>query len=269
MIKAKNEDINPILKYLEPDLQSCLYIYIDITNYGISSEHLDVWYEKNEADEFVFILLRYHNAFQIYSHLDTISEDTVQEVLALYREMNIEAIHGKKTLIQHFEPYLADTHRFVYGWVFLTETLRYKTTGYEHLVELATADDAVEIAELMCSDPHWSKSYSVDALSEQLRERISNKTGRSYVIRQDGRIVVHNSTFAETDKLVIMSGMMVHKDYRDTMLGPTLETHLARIMDEEGKALYFIITDPIRKKLSLRFGSTIVQDCGKCIKQKA
>ena len=66
MYKAETADLEKILEYLRKDTGKCLYIYIDISIYGLDKDFLDVWYDEDEKGVSL-VVMRYHDALQIYT----------------------------------------------------------------------------------------------------------------------------------------------------------------------------------------------------------
>lgn len=262
MHKAKVADIDRILDYLRKDVGKCLYIYIDISIYGLDKDFLDVWFDEDEKG-ISFVIMRYHDAFQLYTDRE---EWDIDAVLSLAEEYDIQALHGKKDIIDTLGTRIGDDYSVHYGVVLKGGKPRSHGLGDEDRVEQARPEDADEIAALMCTDTFWSSVYDEKVLAAQLRERMETGMGRSFVIRDNGKIVVHDATFAETKDVVVVSGMMVHKDYRNTMLGGTMEYYMSKRMADEGKQVYFMIVEVKRAHLFEKLGNTIVTEYGKWVK---
>lgn len=262
MNRAKADDRNKILDYLRKDIGRCLYIYIDTTIYGLNKDFLDIWYDEDELG-ISLVVMRYHDAFQLYTDRE---EWDVDGVLKLAEEYDIQALHGKKDIIDALGEKIDDNFSVHYGVILMGGKPRAHGLGDEDRVEEARPEDADEIAALMCTDIFWSSVYDEKALASQLRERMETGMGRSFVIRDKGKIIVHDATFAETDDVAVVSGMMVDKAYRDTLLGGTMEYYVSRRMADEGKKVYFMIAEMKRAHLFEKLGNTIVTEYGKWVK---
>lgn len=264
MKKASCGDEQRILTYIRPNLGECLYLYIDIMRYGIGNKFMELWYDENE-EGISFVLMKYHNSLQLYSH---IADWDQQFVLDFAEKNRINIINGKKTMIEKLEVGINETYDKKFGWVFKNRPLVSYHLGSDVKVQIAKPEDAEEIANLMCGDEQWSMYHEND-LALELRERMESAMGRSFVIREGGKIVAHDATFAETDDIVVASGLIVKEDYIDKMYGAILGTEMDKIFLKEGKEKYFHIYDPERMKILQRLGHTVVAETGKLIRKKS
>ena len=264
MKKATQNDYSQIIDYLKKDIGRCLYMYIDISVYGLDSDYIDVWFDTDEKG-ISFVIMRYHDSFQIYTDRD---QWDIDGLLALAKEYDIMAIHAKKSMIDALEGKLGDDYEVHYGVVLKGGKPRNYGIKEEERVEVAKPEDADEIAALMCSDEFWAEVYDEKELAAQLRERMETGMGRSFIIRDNGRIVVHDATFAETEDVAVLSGMMVHKDYRDTLLSAAIESYISRVMAEEGKQVYFMISHMERVHIFEKLGHSVITEYGKWVRNQ-
>ena len=112
-------------------------------------------------------------------------------------------------------------------------------------------------------DKELGSVYTVSSLTSELKERINTGMGRSYIIRADGKIVAHNATYAESDKFVIVSGLMVHPDYRDTDYAYWIDLKSSLEFQNEGKSRFFFALNNKIIRWHKRLGTQIVAEYGK------
>ena len=62
------DEKNRILEYLKKDIANCIYLYLDILNYGISTDNVTVWMEEDHQG-IQWIMMKYYDSFQIYPSL--------------------------------------------------------------------------------------------------------------------------------------------------------------------------------------------------------
>lgn len=55
-----------VLSYIGDDYYKCLYLYIDMQQYGCSSEFTQTWLQEDNG-EITAVMLAYHNAMHVYS----------------------------------------------------------------------------------------------------------------------------------------------------------------------------------------------------------
>lgn len=235
MRRAETEDREKILYYLQNHLADCLYLYIDIMNYGIATENMQIWIEEDRK-EINLVAMKYHDSFQVYSHRDT---PNLTAVLDLIQKYPVAMISGARGIIEKLEMQ-CDTYTATYGEVFIMD--KYRKIPGETRVLRASAKDAEEIAGLICSDEEIGGHYSVKDLTIQLKERIETGTGRSYIIRNQGEIAAHSATYAEAEGIAVVGGTIIRKEYRKTDYYMLLSNYMLQELAAEGKVAYTFAT---------------------------
>lgn len=259
---ATEKDRPRILQYLKQNVQDCLYLYIDITNYGVSTPFMQVWYAEEEG-ELSLVVMKYYDSYQVYSHK---TEGELEEVYELIQRKPVAMISGRRDIIERLEGRLPD-YKATYGLVFRGYPCYELLDSTFHL-SCATEKDTREIAELMCSEENFSAHYTVEGLKEQLAERIRTGTGRSFIARNDkGKLVAHIATFAEMESLAVISGAVVDRAYRKTDVYTELDTYAAYHMGREQKEIYAFAIEKRMIYLHKMLG-TGCGEYGKLVKRK-
>lgn len=253
-----------VLDYIRPNLGECIYLYIDVSVYGIDCPFLDLWFDEDE-DGICFVVMRYHDSLQIYSHKDNWDKSALMDIV---QEYNIQAINAKCSMLDALDEELSEGFEKRTGWTLKGKSMAdLKADGLPE-VEIAGVEDTDEIAEVMRTSEHWRKMYPVkEKLASQLAERIESGMGRSLVIRDKGRIIAHDATFAETDDIVVGSGLIVLDEYADWMCNVALGVKMDQMLREEGKEKYFHLSDFRRMKAFRKIGNTVVAETGKWMKK--
>ncbi len=259
MRRAVQQDQAAILEYLKKSVAECIYMYIDILNYGVVSENMAVWLQEQDG-QIELVVMKYFDSFQVYSHRRAID---VGPVLALLQEYPVTMVSARRDIIEQLEGVCSGYHA-VYGAVFDVSYLRRTfwamggTKPCALKVTEAVEDDAAEIAELLCSDDTFRVNYKEEDLARQLAERIRTHTGRSVIIRMDGRIVAHDATFAEAEGVAVVSGLVIRPEYRGLGCYEALVSYLGDQLVNEGKIPYaFAITDK-----TIRYHRAVYTECG-------
>lgn len=248
---AEEKDTGRILEYLRGGLQDCVYLYIDVINYGIASDNMKVWFAEEDG-AIKLVVMKYYDSFQIYSKSDECDVPAVKELLKQYP---VAMVSGKKTMIEQLATVCPD-YESTYGVVFVMDKYRKINSPVE--IIRATESDAREIAELICSDDEIGGHYTVDNLTAQLEERICTKTGRSYIIRQDGKIVAHSATYAEAEGIAVVGGTIIDETYRDKNYYILLSNYMLQELYEESKVAYtFSLSDKM-----IQYHSRMHTKCG-------
>lgn len=231
MREAAEQDRDRILAYLKPQIQDCIYLYIDIMNYGVCGINMKVWLEE-EQGEIMLVVMKYYDSFQLYSRGDDWS---LEELCSLLAENPVAMISGKKDIIERLEPHLKG-YKATYGVVFVMD--KYRELKNVTNIRTATEADAGEIAELICSDEEIGGHYTVEGLTAQLKERIRTKTGRSYIIREDGILVAHSATYAEAEGVAVVGGTIIRTEARNTNYYILLSNYMMQQLAKENKSAF-------------------------------
>lgn len=251
MREAAEQDRDRILVYLKPQIQDCIYLYIDIMNYGVRGTNMKVWLEE-EQGEIMMVAMKYYDSFQLYSHGN---DWPVEELCSLMEEHPVAMISGRKDIIEKLGTYLTG-YKAAYGAVFIMD--RYREVKDLVGIETAAESDAEEIAELICSDEEIGGHYTIEGLTEQLKERIRTKTGRSYIIREDGILVAHSATYAEAEGAAVVGGTIIRLEARNTNYYILLSNYMIQQLARENKTAY---TFSLSEKM-IRYHSMMHTRCG-------
>lgn len=240
MKKARRKDKKYILKYLEKDIENCLYMYADIVKYGVNGRYITVWYDTDDIG-IRMVVMKYHDNFQVYTNRGF---DSVEGVLQLIDSNTPLGIFGRKEIICNLSKCLSQRYKADFGVIFKgkeisIDKLKMRIKQCNVDVVAAKRKDVTKIAKLLCMDKDMGSVHTEKTMSKELLDRMRTKMGRSYIIRDGNRIVAHNSTYAECDKFVVVSGLMVHPDFRDTDYAYWLDLKSSLEFQKEGKKRYF------------------------------
>jgi len=264
MQKAGKSDVAEILAYIGRDVARCLYLYADVTVYGLDCPHLELWFDR-DGEGICRVVMRYHNSFQIYADRDFQNVAPILELVEAYKP---DGISVRREMIENLAAFLQKEYGVVYGSVFqgnLPDPAKNarRLEDCTAMIEQAAEKDAEDIARLICMDAELGSVYTEASLAEELRERMRSGMGRSYVIRDGGKIVAHNATYAETDRFVVVSGLVVHPDYRDTEYINWLDQKSILEFTRGKKDHYFFINNRRFIRYHIRIGNHIVAEYGK------
>lgn len=270
MKNATDPDCPMILDYLKADVANCLYLYADIAKYGASSENMKVWYDTDEQG-IRMVVMKYHTSFQVYANRGF---DRVEGLLELIAQEKPLGISAREELICAIKEPLRNQYTAESGLVYRgkpidCEQLKTSLEDCDIAIELARPEDAPEIAKLLFLDEEFRSIYTEESLADELRDRIETGMGRSYIIRDNGAIVAHNATYAESDLFVVISGLMVHPAYRDRDYAYWIDLKSSLEFQLEGKERYFMALKPKIIRWHKFVGTPIAGHYGKLSRIKA
>lgn len=255
---ATADDIPAISLYLKRHVSDCLYMYIDITKYGVDNPHMKVWVSSNNIGVDL-VVMKYHTSISVYTDKQNWDAASVAELIDQEKVLSVTA---KKDIIEKLYEVRQDHYDVVYGSVF--SFTHYRPMNYDGVIETAETKDTLEIAKLIAMDEGIGSYYDIDNLAQQLAERIETGMGRSYIIRdEDEKIIAHIASYAEFDNLATTGGLIVHPDHQNGVLGIVLESYLVENLLKEKFKVYTFVTERLRKKLLLAVGNKCVGEYGK------
>lgn len=255
-------ELELILNILESDQSNCLYLYADLLTYGLNEPNIKLWCKRHHK-EVEIVVMQYHKSFQIWAK-DILKN--VDDLLKLIRTQRPNNISARDDIIRTLEKELPEYYS-EYGVV-----LRYpekessnveKTLSlYGNKIKKATIEDSKEIVDLIFTDAKLSAAYTRKSLYEELSERIKMGIGRSFIIRDNGRIVAHVATYAETNLFAVVGGFIVHQQYRGTDYAYYMEMYIEHILKNEGKSHVGMVLDKRLQKAFERKGCKVIAHYG-------
>lgn len=105
--KLKNADIPALLAFIAPEPEVNLFIYGDVTNFGLESKHVQVQAFRDEKGSFESVLLRYQaRNYVFYSRGDFDPENIATIVKTANPTLKGVCLSGKKGLMDKIAPFL-------------------------------------------------------------------------------------------------------------------------------------------------------------------
>lgn len=247
-----------IINYIGKDYGKCLYIFIDMLEYGLDSDFYKVWMQKDENDEICAIVSKYYSGMQVYSKNSTYD---VEDVANLIKENNCELIFGAKETVSQLEPYFPDL-KIELGTVGGLKDIKIEPAEKAYS---APVEELAEVVELIASDEAIGKPYGYDSLYKQYVERKETNFGRNWVIRSEetGNILCHAGTYAETKELAVIGGVMTAPEARGKGVSKPVLAAICNELKKENKDVFSFYYIPVAKAMHEGVGFETV-----CIWQK-
>lgn len=233
IIKCNNSDLDRIKDYIGNDYASCLYLYMDLIQYGPESNFTTTWIQEQDGD-ITCIILCYHTAMHIYAH-DLFN---TQEVFNLVKELRPSQIcAAKPTILALAQTLSSINYDSELGYVGKLESTNHLNST---IIQKATIDDVDDISQLLYNDEGIGASYSLEDLKAQFRERLTQGFVRSYIIKDGDRIVAHLGTGAEVGSVSIITYVITDSDYRGRGYAKMLYQAASNDLQKEGKEIYAV-----------------------------
>ena len=238
-----------ITEYIGSDYDRCPYLYLDLLEYGFSSEQTKVFAQTAEG-ELTAVMLQYQSCLHVFAR--SVEAADIPALARFIRNGGYTMVYCVRELAEALEPLLTDAgFRGTYGW--LAEIKDAGSFGDEAVVP-AEMSDFHEIAALLYADEDIGRSYTLDSLEKQLTERWEQGFGRNRVIREDGHVVAHGCTNAEYGGIVIVGELIVEESCRRRGLGKRIWRSLCGELLAEGKKVYSIYYSEASRSLHRSLG---------------
>lgn len=258
IVKCDRNQQNEIVEYIGNEYGKCLYLYIDLIKYGCDSKFANAW--KVVDDKGInMVILSYHSALHMYSKNENFDG---KEIAKFVRDKKPSIICAAKPLILALKPLLAeDGYETEIGYIG-KKTYSVKPSVY-YPVEIAQEGDIEQIAKLLYEDNDIGASYSFDDLVIQISERLSQGFVRSFVIKEEDKVVAHLGTGAEIENLCTISYVITDPNYRGKGLSSSLFCYACDELESEGKEIFSVYYPENSRRLHHRMGFVDYCEFGK------
>lgn len=256
--ECDNTQQDVVKDYIGDEYYKCLYLYIDMQQYGCMSEYTKTWIQEDNG-EITAVMLAYHSAIHVYSkHLNF----DVQELTEFLIDKNPSIICASTELIKFLEPQMT-TSGFISEYGHIGKFVHFEPSSVSCDIGLANKEDIIEIAKLLYDDDDIGSSYTMDDLVKQIEERLESGFVRSYVVKCDNHVVAHLGTGAEIDKLCTISYVITDPDYRGRGLSSSLFSYACNQLNSEGKEIFSVYYPENSRRLHHKMGFVDCCEFGK------
>lgn len=232
--KCQINDYEKIIEYIDDSFYKCLYLYLDIKKYGFDNSNIKTYFQMKD-EKIKALILTYYKSMHVFSKDNSIEYN---ELLDFINEVKPTMICGEKSIIEKIKKFeIGKKYSEEYGFVRSIKDIIYNK---KMTIELAKKDDFQYITQLLMSDRGLSGSFGYDELHNQLIERFEQGFCRNYIYKSDGKIVGHVCSGAEDDKCVVLTDLIVDKDYRGRGIGEKICLDFCKLMIDEGKEVFLI-----------------------------
>ena len=233
MIKkiTSQDEIRSAVDYIGADFKATPYMYVNLIRYGLGTDNVFSWIDQNEKGEIEGLYLLYYDCLHFYTKdVDGYPADRLLEFIdnTAHRVLMMPGAVGDR-IDSHFPSYYSERN-------YVLDMDKVGLEEREYRSEIAKREDINEIVDLLMADPEYMDVYDKEVLSKQLHDRFDDDFSRYIVVKMDGKVVATCSTYAEVDGFAIISGVIVHPDYRRRGLAADVELYACHILEEEKKS---------------------------------
>ena len=260
IIKCSNLDKQYIEEYIGKRYPECLYLYLDLKQYGVESQYTSCWLLKN-GENIEAVILLYHTAMHLFSVYNNFNVHEILEFVNMHQPSIICA--SKETIEKISSELMPCGYLVEYGHIGKLNHIDKKSNFVPQQAEL---EDIDEIARLLYQDDDIGASYSFHDLKTQIRERLEENFVRSYVIKDNGHVVCHVGTGAEITNVCTIAYGITNPKYRGKGLFSSLLAFACEELTKENKEIYSVYYPENSRLLHHKIGFVDYCECGKLFK---
>lgn len=251
IIPCTPADEERLFSYIGDDYPACLYLYLDLKQYGLRSDRIEA-YRQQDGERITAILLKYYSCLHVYSADQSFDAG---ELAAFFAEKGCAMLYCRSETAQKlrnaFPLPLQKRAVITDGWVARIRRVDREAQG---LAVAAAEEDFDQIVRLIYEDEEIGRSYRYAELAEQLRERSREGFSRSLVIKNGDLVIAHACTNAERDGLAVVAELLVRKAYRRRGYASEIWRELCGRLLSEGKEVYSFYYSAESRALHRRIG---------------
>lgn len=249
--KCAYHDVDRILNYIGPEYPRCLYLYLDLKQYGFQSDTV-IAYIQHSYGKIESVLLKYHTCLHVFSKDNDFN---AEELASFFYENGFSMIYSTKTIANAIFSALplniANRVEVTNGWV---ARIKNVDNEPEWIAVSAEDGDFAQIVDLIYEDEDIGKSYDYEDLAKQIAERNREGYARNLVIKQDDLVIAHACTNAEFENIAVVAELIVRKSYRRNGYASEIWREICSLLLAEGKEVYSFYYSEESRRLHKKIG---------------
>ena len=245
--KLTADDKDKLFEFLEKEKAYNLFILGDVENFGFDVDFQELWAEF-EGDKYIAVLLRYKN-FTIVSSYGEFSVNIFVDKIKSFD--GVQGISGKEWIVDLLTPHFEYKKIRKQYLAQLSDINDIPTELLDDKVSLAVAEDAEEIFTLGESIEEFSDFKSN---VENTRDRITDKTSRTYYVRENGKVVSSASSTAEISTSAMVVGVCTDPEFRGKGYASKCTATLSYELLKEGKQPCLFYDNPAAGNIYRKMG---------------
>ena len=236
--KSYNKDL---FKILDNNPFQNVYLVIDAEMYGFEGDNVKTWIIEDSQHNCQCIIYQYYNSIQLFEtkYCDDLAINEVSDFLISH---SYDMVSGTNYIISKLDEKLNHIYNSEFGYIFKCQQMAVRPKSC--FVKTALLSQMEEISRLICTDENIGGHYHADVLATQLKERYLYKGCRNVIYTIEDRIVGHMATYAETENIAVLGGLITDSEYRGKGIGKIVLQFITAITQLEGKQPILYCYDP-------------------------
>ncbi|MEF9893587.1 MAG: GNAT family N-acetyltransferase [Anaerorhabdus sp.] len=230
------KDRGYVMEYLDKDRVLNLFFVGDIDNYGFENDFQKIFVDEEDG-RIKAVYLIYHDSLLMCSYTKEVDEEFVHNVIKEYKIVNV---NGEQSCIDTL-----DLTGMKNDDCYFCKMVKTPETSNE-AIEIATVDDVEKIKEVI--------KVVFDQDSPGMKKSIEDKTGRTYFLKKDSKIVSVASSTAETKGLAMIVGVATLPEYRGLGYASEIMKKLCMDLLSEDKVPCLFYNNPAAGRIYHRIG---------------
>lgn len=239
LVRPEEEDRPALLAYLGREPACNVFTIGDIENFGLRADFQDVWAEPDGRGSFRCVVLRYFQNHIVYAHGPGFDRQGVSDLLR--PTVGSGMLSGKEPLVRALAPGLG-LHRIrKQGLLALRPGADLPVPREAPAAAFARQEDLDEVLALQARIEEF-RQY-IDG-TEGVRHNFTSGTGRTTLLRAQGRVVSTASSAAENSASAMLIGVATEKAFRHKGHATRCVALLCRALLDEDKTVCLFYDNP-------------------------
>lgn len=247
IVRCGADERDDVLSYIGEDYGRCLYLYLDLLEFGFDSPCVSVWKEETEDGGMAALALVYHATAHLFTRCGDVDCAGWARLLS---RLGVSLVCAEDSVIRSLENDMRGSVEYGSVGHLACAPEAPERTG----IRCAAAEDFVAIAQLLHQYAHYNRKADLATVERQLRSRWESGFARNYVLEADGSIVAHVCTQAEGPAVAVAGGFVTAPRYRRRGLAARLFKALAFDLAAEGKDVFSFYYDEAARRFNMGLG---------------
>ncbi|MFB5762461.1 GNAT family N-acetyltransferase [Paenibacillus medicaginis] len=234
----------------EPSLN--LFIIADVENFGFESDFQELWGEFDAVDgRLKAVLLRYDGSYLPYAEGEFDVQGFAELVLSGKKK---EMLSGSSPIVDRLAQKISFTKekRLFFAELITLQEKGETEAGMNFQINQAGVEDVEAVCSLL--DQIQEFSSSAESMRSGMQRRLETRTGRSYFVEKDGKVIAVVSSTAENSLSAMIVGVATHPEYRGQGLASYLMRRLCADLLAENRTVCLFYDNPVAGAIYKRLG---------------
>lgn len=240
--KLTEADREPLMTLLRKEPGINLFILGDVENFGFEQDFMELWGEWDaEPSSIKAVLLRYYRSYLAYAAGPF---DVTGFAEILKESTDIEMLSGSTQVVDLFAEHITykTEKRMHFAELQEWDKKLSRTSSTPESVHKATVNEVEAICAL--TDEIEEFAGSRESSRRSLEKTLESRTGRTYYMKRDGKVIATASTTAENSMSAMIVAVATHPDHRGQGLATHVVSQLCSEVLAEGRSLCLFYDNP-------------------------